>query len=597
MTSAAGFGNPGQLNPRQWHNSHDVASRRIYNEEAMACYPVQQPYHGGFNMAPMASTMPVMSYLPYQTGHYMHMFGEPYNFITSPPTVPFQGVGQGQLMPLIHPYYVTPQTPVPYYNYNMNHVPQTCSQPGSHGPSNMVYYPQYPGQMNLNYGQSTYYYPQGAQYQQPACMMPAHVPTRSHMPGAPNPDVRAFGVSSIRGGRSQGNQAIGRTIRIPAADLLTNLKAPSSKRNVVRGPPRKPRQSDHALWIGSLPPWTDIMELLNHVCKETQGLESLLLIPKSRCAFTNYKDEATCSAAQQRLNNSEFQSVRLISRLRKNAARCSSRSSAATGQTTTRTERMIEAPTKPAEVLSSETPSPAVGRHTMPIKKRNTGDKFFILKSLTIEDLDASVRTGKWATQSHNEKKLNEAFQSAANVYLIFSANKSGEYFGYARMVSEIDNDATAAMEWAPNTMMASDAGLPGVPTQASVFAPKGRIIRDSAVGTIFWEAERDYHEAGPNNESEIKSNGSGTTKGESQTLGKPFQLEWLSTTRLPFCHTGNLRNPWNSGREVKIARDGTEIEPSIGHRLRLFLIDRLLALFAAIEPRKPLTEHPTQVS
>lgn len=168
---------------------------------------------------------------------------------------------------------------------------------------------------------------------------------------------------------------------------------------------------DHALWIGSLPPWTDIMELLNHVCKETQGLESLLLIPKSRCAFTNYKDEATCSAAQQRLNDSEFQSVRLISRLRKNAARCRSRSSAATGQTTTRTERMIEAPTKPAEVLSSETPSPAVGRHTMPIKKRNTGDKFFILKSLTIEDLDASVRTGKWATQSHNEKKLNEAFQ------------------------------------------------------------------------------------------------------------------------------------------------------------------------------------------
>ncbi|KAG6273187.1 hypothetical protein E4U49_001160 [Claviceps purpurea] len=558
MTSAAGFGNPGQLNPRQCHNGYDVASRGIHNEEAMAFYPVQQPYHGAFNMAPMVSTMPVMSYLPYQTGHYMHMFGEPYNFITPPPTL-----FQGQPMPHFYPYYVGPQTPVyPYYNYNINYIPQTCSQPGLHGPSNMVYYP---GQMNLDYGQSAFCYPQGAQYQQPACMMPAHVPTRSHMPGAPNPDVRAFGISSIQGGRSQGNQAIGRIIRNPTADLLTNLKAPSSKRNAVRGPPRKPRQSDHALWIGNIPPRTDIMALLDHVCKETQGLESLLLIPKSQCAFTNYKDEATCSAARQRLDNSEFQSVRLISRLRKNAARCRSRSSASTGQTTTRTERMIEAPTKPAEASSS-------GRHARQTNKQNTVDKFFILKSLTIEDLDASVRTGKWATQSHNEKELNEAFQCAANVYLIFSANKSGEYFGYARMVSEIDNDVTAVMEGAPKTMMASDVGLPSVPTRASRFAPRGRIIRDSAVGTIFWEAERDDHEAGPNGESETKSNGSGTTKEESQTLGKPFQLEWLSTTRLPFCHTGNLRNPWNSGREVKIARDGTEIEPSIGRRLvRLF--------------------------
>jgi hypothetical protein len=28
------------------------------------------------------------------------------------------------------------------------------------------------------------------------------------------------------------------------------------------------------------------------------------------------------------------------------------------------------------------------------------------------------------------------------------------------------------------------------------------------------------------------------------------------------------LRNPWNGNREVKISRDGTEIEPSVGARL-----------------------------
>lgn len=38
-------------------------------------------------------------------------------------------------------------------------------------------------------------------------------------------------------------------------------------------------------------------------------------------------------------------------------------------------------------------------------------DKFFILKSLTMEDLELSVRTGIWATQSHNEETLNHSFK------------------------------------------------------------------------------------------------------------------------------------------------------------------------------------------
>lgn len=221
MTSAAGFGNPGQLNPHQWHNSHDVASRRIYNEEAMACYPVQQPYHGGFNMAPMASTMPAMSHPPHQSGYYMDMSGQPYNqpynFIIPPPMTSFEA----QTIPLTsypyYPHYAIPQVQV-YPSYSMSHIPYPCGQPGLYAPLNTMYYP---AQMNLDYGQSGYYYPQVAQYQQPAYMMNAHVPTRSHMPGAPNPDVRAFGISSIQGGRSQGNQAIGRTI---GSLLLTYLR-------------------------------------------------------------------------------------------------------------------------------------------------------------------------------------------------------------------------------------------------------------------------------------------------------------------------------------------------------------------------------------
>lgn len=38
-------------------------------------------------------------------------------------------------------------------------------------------------------------------------------------------------------------------------------------------------------------------------------------------------------------------------------------------------------------------------------------DKFFVVKSLTVEDLELSVRNGIWATQSHNEEVLNKAYE------------------------------------------------------------------------------------------------------------------------------------------------------------------------------------------
>lgn len=38
-------------------------------------------------------------------------------------------------------------------------------------------------------------------------------------------------------------------------------------------------------------------------------------------------------------------------------------------------------------------------------------DKYFIVKSLTLQDLELSVHNGIWATQSHNEESLNKAFE------------------------------------------------------------------------------------------------------------------------------------------------------------------------------------------
>ncbi|TKA63861.1 hypothetical protein B0A49_11288, partial [Cryomyces minteri] len=194
-------------------------------------------------------------------------------------------------------------------------------------------------------------------------------------------------------------------------------------------------------------------------------------------------------------------------------------------------------------------------------------EKFFVVKSLTLQDLETSVRTGTWATQAHNEETLNRGYESADNVYLIFSANKSGEYYGYARMASAISDDPSAVTSLVPKPEALDPFDGPkSIPTPATEFAPKGRIIDDSARGTIFWEADlSELEDQETTHEGQIsdadRAEAEGSTVG--QEWGKPFKIEWISTNRLPFYRTRGLRNPWNANREVKIARDGTELETS----------------------------------
>lgn len=113
------------------------------------------------------------------------------------------------------------------------------------------------------------------------------------------------------------------------------------------------------------------------------------------------------------------------------------------------------------------------------------------------------------------------------------------------------------------------------IPTPATSTAPRGHIVDDSARGTIFWEAEHDNVASGS---AEGATAELGETSGDesaqkdvlpqSTTFGKPFKISWQSTERLPFYRTRGLRNPWNANREVKIARDGTELEPTVGRKL-----------------------------
>lgn len=146
-------------------------------------------------------------------------------------------------------------------------------------------------------------------------------------------------------------------------------------------------------------------------------------------------------------------------------------------------------------------------------------------------------------------------------------------------MTSPILEDGSQVVGTAPKTEILADAhDVPkSIPTPATEWAPKGKIIDDSARGTIFWEAELPESEVDEDTQKKEEKVVNEDDTAVAQSWGKPFKIEWVSTNRLPFYRTRGLRNPWNANREVKIARDGTELEPSVG--------ERLVAMFHRIGP------------
>ncbi|KAI0087749.1 YT521-B-like domain-containing protein [Irpex rosettiformis] len=333
--------------------------------------------------------------------------------------------------------------------------------------------------------------------------------------------------------------------------------------------------------------------------------------------------------------------------------------------------------------------------------------RYFILKSLTEFDLNLSVDKGVWATQKHNEGILDQAYRTSKDVYLIFSVNKSGEFYGYAKMAGPIlkphgEQEGDRRVSWAsrPSTdsppTRHSTTGGPSSPATSrrpvQYFSPSDRLryeesplpmdeskeaalaskskldlhsisapavmrdqhnplsamssgprygersydpilpaassmlqnsqasseefrldpkapdramkrhsaddVEEDPTGIKRWDAvprmsgrlslgsvkeeedeehlgEREFktdrggEDNGQNNDRDGEETNAAAQKQEDrQNWGESFRIEWIKTTRLPFYRTRQFRNPWNHDREVKVSRDGTELEPSVGQAL-----------------------------
>ncbi|KAJ7028437.1 YT521-B-like domain-containing protein [Mycena alexandri] len=510
------------------------------------------------------------------------------------------------------------------------------------------------------------------------------------------------------------------------------------------GPSGSASASESALGVtvdaGAAPPHPHPQPQLN-----PSGVLSIFLISRSSCAFVNYLSAPHLAAAIARFNGVPLRPLdprcpRLVCRVRrkdddlragvggqrgmgmhrgwvrdklgKGREEGGSGGDASSSETDTDLSALSLGSASPLEDSSSEL-HPHAARRPPPRPLGSTSSsgasgsgastnssllrtyfpqRFFILKSLTRDDLDLSVRTGLWATQKHNEGILDRAFRTSKDVFLVFSVNKSGEFYGMAGPVGQNDvgrvnwtrRDSTASNAPGSPTAVRSQpllthgagtrpppvqqpllsaehlvtdspapfpsAGPPDVQSAPaelgrqhsnisvmsdwpmakhgsldqyarSVRQPQKREVIEldeaapframrgspdvaaEAAAAAVAAAQAQTHERtgsagsglGLGPVAEEREDVTSTSPappagaGREEGWGEDFRLHWLCTERLPFVRTRHIRNPWNHDREIKVSRDGTELEPGVGQALleewRTFLAQE------AAEQETPMSE------
>ncbi|KAI9450446.1 YT521-B-like domain-containing protein [Lactarius psammicola] len=472
-------------------------------------------------------------------------------------------------------------------------------------------------------------------------------------------------------------------------------------------------RSDWVMWAGNVPSdvtHDELREFFNQPLpplspskrnpKDRQqvygGVLTVFLISRSSCAFVNFESEAQLEAATVRFNGQPIRPddqrcPRLVCRVRRREDDLMAGVGAQRGnamhikwvkeQKAKVQREQADTVCPPKDIVRSSSPlsvssddgqgtkeghvsthsnlsrSPSIASTNSDILTRYFPQRYFILKSLTQHDLDLSVQKKVWATQRHNEEILDQAFRTSRDVFLIFSVNKSGGFYGYARMAGPVSQDeigmpwASATGSTAPPCSVLSlgeigagahgspdDTGakrqnplyilppdecrvvkespqpqsapvgqqsfasagprkpydrptnsLPNpstsppcttVPVQASspelssdalshvLENPPARGIRESAEHDVI-SPPIDFDDRSKPPVSEVPFEDRDTRDdGTGPVWDRPFRIEWIRTDALPFFRTRHLRNPWNHGREVKVSRDGTELEPTVGQQL-----------------------------
>lgn len=147
----------------------------------------------------------------------------------------------------------------------------------------------------------------------------------------------------------------------------------------------------------------------------------MFLISKSNCAFVNYKSAPACLDALARFHDSRFHGVRLVCRLRKGFTAPGSGSVGAGGPGSRLQNEETPDPPSGGEIIATELETGPGPLPSTQDENARSIDRYFIVKSLTVDDLELSKQSGIWATQTHNEISLNQAFEVSHFDYILFA--------------------------------------------------------------------------------------------------------------------------------------------------------------------------------
>lgn len=358
----------------------------------------------------------------------------------------------------------------------------------------------------------------------------------------------------------------------------------------LRGPPHKPRMAGCAVWVGNVPVGISIEKLRDFFSDGFKdSIISVFPILKSNSAFINYSNESDCEKALARCNGVILHNSRLVCRLRIGAQPDSSAPSptALHSSSSFSGPHGSQHPSKQfgsvssggsSHIRGSSFSDGSTGKSVLDGKIKSDGahdgqgyqgsDRFFVMKALTVDDLVLSRSQGIWMTQPHNEQRLVQALKNSTNVYLIFSANRSGEFYGYARITGiqqmrKLSGSGLSVTDQSTAQNFPPPAEV--VYTKETSIAPAGYIFKDHSRGTLFWDAGEPQMELLP-----APGDGDGEKRYfvNSFSTGSQFLVEWADARRVQFKETQHLVNQHGGNTPVQIAKDGTEIDPNVGRRL-----------------------------
>ena len=302
-----------------------------------------------------------------------------------------------------------------------------------------------------------------------------------------------------------------------SSDSTTSI-SPSKQGSYSTNNCLHPAKSGHTLWVGNLPHNAELEDLCNLF--GTPKLQSIYLIQRTGCAFVNYIDAKGLKEG--------FEIVeRRGSKIRENS--------------------IVVREQQPQNVESTEI--------AQPTSAKGAKNRYFICKSLTVADLEEAQHTNMWSTQIRNLSKFNEAYETSQNTYLVFSVNRMSCFYGVARLESTFEEaqELNAAAKDDRSQMALVTPTESFLHKKDGVLVPAGQTVFDPLRGSQFWMA----HDC-PVEEPQVEK------------FTSPAKIRWITVpnSSVPFSKTKSMKNILNQNKPLKVARDGTEIDPAIAKTL-----------------------------